>query len=783
MRKPDRNRKINIGLTGENLVTEVAIPLEGLGSSEGQYTLYLQRPKDTTPYPVVSRLEGEYLIWTVLEADTEQAGTGRLTLRWDGPRGEVGKRPDYIVNILASTNDPVDPADGPYSGFARQIAGYAKEARKAADEATAALEGAQESAEAAESARDAAKGAAQTAQNLYNQVRKNLDEGKLKGEKGDKGDVGPMGPAGPQGPQGVQGIQGETGPVGPKGEKGETGPQGDPGYTPQKGVDYWTTEEVDAVTADAVGKAEEAANTVVTDLQQQLTETKAALTTTQEDLKKAQRAIHFQAELNRGQTWDFETDTQEAYQRQVPSGAKAGAVMEWGGKTVGWNQRISPESKQSIGYNDTTHKYYFADWSDTGTKYVTQDIPIVSGHKYYIFASDSVRYSIFYVYGSGLKGIFGGVAKPETKITDIMTANNTGTVNVYFNRYQASAENASYFEGIIVFIDLTLMFGPGNEPTDTSDPRIAQIEAYAAAHPEYNAGELVSALVDEVRVQGRNLIDDTAPDNIINYNNRTTYVYDNGVHKFSGYQLAPQIDTSFGAQYSVRVEAGKIYRLSFDALLKNAVIPIYISKSLGRASFYLMQADGSAITISETRVNFGNSGAWNRLSCTFAATLTGNATLFMTVDAPDFYGVGSACWYKNIQFTAADITAYAPYHDPALYFIPSAVQALPGYGWSAGSVANTVERTDTGWQFVQRVGSRAYQEGDELTDGTTTYYALEAPIATDITDLMGDALDPFAVEAGGSITLHHPAADDGFAIDVPAKVQYITKLSEVSANG
>ena len=138
MWKPDRNRKINIGLTGENLVTEVAIPLEGLGSNEGQYILYLQRPKDTTPYPVVSRLEGEYLIWTVLEADTEQAGTGRLTLRWDGQNGEVGKRPDYIVNIMASTNDPVDPADGPYSGFARQIAGYAKEARKAADEATAA---------------------------------------------------------------------------------------------------------------------------------------------------------------------------------------------------------------------------------------------------------------------------------------------------------------------------------------------------------------------------------------------------------------------------------------------------------------------------------------------------------------------------------------------------------------------------------------------------------------------------------------------------------------------
>ena len=67
--------------------------------------------------------------------------------------------------------------------------------------------------------------------------------------------------------------------------------------------------------------------------------------------------------------------------------------------------------------------------------------------------------------------------------------------------------------------------------------------------------------------------------------------------------------------------------------------------------------------------------------------------------------------------------------------------------------------------------------------GVPLYYALATPITTDITALMGESLAPFAVEAGGSITLHHPKADEGFAIDVPAKIQYITKLSEVSANG
>lgn len=62
-----------------------------------------------------------------------------------------------------------------------------------------------------------------------------------KGEKGDKGDTGDQGIQGPQGPQGEQGIQGEQGVQGEKGDKGDTG---DDGYTPIKGVDYFTAEDI-----------------------------------------------------------------------------------------------------------------------------------------------------------------------------------------------------------------------------------------------------------------------------------------------------------------------------------------------------------------------------------------------------------------------------------------------------------------------------------------------------------------------------------------------------------
>lgn len=67
-------------------------------------------------------------------------------------------------------------------------------------------------------------------------ITKHKDE--LKGEKGDKGDKGDTGPAGPQGPQGIQGLQGI------QGEKGDTGATGPEGYTPVKGTDYWTADDV-----------------------------------------------------------------------------------------------------------------------------------------------------------------------------------------------------------------------------------------------------------------------------------------------------------------------------------------------------------------------------------------------------------------------------------------------------------------------------------------------------------------------------------------------------------
>lgn len=102
-------------------------------------------------------------------------------------------------------------------------------------------------------------------------VRYDADNGNFKGEKGDKGDTGSQGiqgvkgekgetgAIGPQGPQGVRGEKGDAftyadftpeqlaslkGERGEKGDKGDKGIDGKDGYTPQKGVDYFTKEDL-----------------------------------------------------------------------------------------------------------------------------------------------------------------------------------------------------------------------------------------------------------------------------------------------------------------------------------------------------------------------------------------------------------------------------------------------------------------------------------------------------------------------------------------------------------
>ena len=65
--------------------------------------------------------------------------------------------------------------------------------------------------------------------------------------KGDTGAQGPKGDKGDKGDKGNTGAQGEQGVQGERGPQGEHGTNGQDGYTPVRGTDYWTSQDISAI--------------------------------------------------------------------------------------------------------------------------------------------------------------------------------------------------------------------------------------------------------------------------------------------------------------------------------------------------------------------------------------------------------------------------------------------------------------------------------------------------------------------------------------------------------
>ena len=567
--------------------------------------------------------------------------------------------------------------------------------------------------------------------------------------------------------------------------------------------------------AASAEKAEEAAQGVAEDREQiaanktdiesareELTATKAALETTQKDLAKAQRAIKFQAELNQGQTWDFETDTQEAYQRQVPSGAKAGAVMAVGGKTVRWNQLLyalpNPGTYKGVKVTVSNGKMSL---NGTATDAMLVGVGFaavtVSGHKYMATGLHGGSKSTFYVQG----------VNENNGYYDILDSTAIFAATGAKYRYNIIAAAGTVFDHTFqpMVIDLTILFGSDDAPTDTTDPRIAQIAAYAAAHPEYNAGELLSAPVDAVRVQGRNLLNPEWKSAI------PTNIY-YGLDKSTG---------------GIPLKKGREYTL-------------IITNSLNLRELYFRSLDTTILAHTYTDSSLSYTPAEDVIayvSCYCTPSVPDDAELMLTVGwqgpyapyrepvthpiphairdlCPD-YGVGvSADCYNYIDFAAkqyhhrvgqVDLGALAWIMEKSQvygsnYFASQSIVSTPhaaafltaDYTPQKSAVVLGVDRgcwVSYDWGDNGRVIIRDDRYKDAASfkaavTGKTLYCELSTPETIDLSAVWPDDFDlTFATEPGGSITLHHPKADEGFAIDVPAKIQYITKLSEVNANG
>lgn len=212
--------------------------------------------------------------------------------------------------------------------------------------------------------------------------------------------------------------------------------------------------------------------------------------------KELQRRVNALYDMENGITHQFETDTDTAYAKTVPTGAKLMSVKNIGGRSIVWNQLISQIVEKTSNGIATT-KIDSKSLHISGTSSAVCFIPIspvqtgISNHKYlfHSHASDTTALSS----GTGFYNDNGGNRWHEYGKGIIFTMDGNGTIAIAF---RVNSNITVDFSITPQIYDLTAMFGSGNEPTSVEEFE----KMFPADYYPYNAGEIVSAGTEEVAV-------------------------------------------------------------------------------------------------------------------------------------------------------------------------------------------------------------------------------------------------------------------------------------------
>lgn len=457
--------------------------------------------------------------------------------------------------------------------------------------------------------------------------------------------------------------------------------------------------------------------------------------------KELQRRVNALYDMGNGVTHKFETDSETAYAKTVPTGAKLMSVKNIGGRSVVFNQLVD----SNIVIGETT-RYSFngqhLTTNITDSLSLSDDLCTLStipvGHK--------VLLKIKFIAGNvGNKEVtIGGYHKTANKSwqckidlpknTELagktliaMDTTTDTTESIRFFLYNATIPLLTNIDCYINYYDLTVMFGSGNEPTS--------VEEFEAMFPndyyQYNAGEIVSAGTEEIVEQGKNLFDYT--DNI--YYGANVSKVENGV-------IYTKVSTT--TVLNIPIIVGNKYTLSFK-VKSNTANQGGLRWSLQKGKNTSYAHDSSLI---KSEVGFATNTEYQAVATFVADT--------------DFVSLCTIVgMVYDIQLELGDTaTDYSPYYQTG-YPIPKAIRNLPGYGVE-GNVVDYVAKTYT---------------QNNAVDGTEIK-ALDTPIVTDISTLIDDDfLRNLTVEAGGSVTFK--GGNDDYRIPVPSEEEYIVKLSEV----
>ena len=422
---------------------------------------------------------------------------------------------------------------------------------------------------------------------------------------------------------------------------------------------------------------------------------------TDKELKRRVDALY---SIGQGITHRFETDSETAYQKVVPTGGKLMSVKNIGGRSIVFNQIFQPRKEINNGITAT------ADSDGIITINGTTTAPYINFRDVTPEQNKVGKYAFKLLILNNPDNIsmkFGFLNRSQS--TPAITS---GSSAVIYNQTQSEislgkSTGISGFSVGTVFndvkikiqiFDLTQMFGSGNEPST--------VEEFESMFPNgyypYNEGELMSMSVNNVVEQGKNLFDcygfsciailNVNGERKLNNSYGTTISTIEPTNKIVVTQSqAPEsvIAHSNNGWFCVGIkgmEQSKRYTFSFDftttkMLIQNPVLQILVNGRFPE----------DAINISELNVK-------KRVSFTFEYTKVDDRQ-YIELRLSGMSGI-----FENFQLDeGSTATAYTPYYTPISYTIPQAIQNLDGYGWSAGTARNYVDYENK--KYVQCVNS------------------------------------------------------------------------------
>ena len=533
------------------------------------------------------------------------------------------------------------------------------------------------------------------------------------------------------------------------------------------------------------------------------------------DDAKTKRSLDALWKLNQGISYQFEADDTEAYQKTVPSGAKVASVKKIGGRTIVRNQMVQKirESKywdRGLDYRTFTviDGEAIFDLSSINGSYIQLltnmlDIRTFKEHKYYTRGNiKSKNVTITSIDNSSRIGgrcelnndIFHCISSPVIDYNKVFLGI---TVNI-----TDKGEDAKIYIKNLMVIDLTKMFGKGNEP--------ATVEEFEALFPEdyypYNEGTLMSIPVNEVRNRGYSNIDISEfarayPDNC-NFSDGVLHILSANTNLF--FRGIP-VTAKTGDKLTVDIKCGTATNVRLRARLKTGV---------------------------ETDITSGvNDTEWNHRECVLSVDIVALMLNWLTAGT---FSIRNLCVNGK------------PYYCEE-YPIPQAILNLDGYGdgvssdvynyvdwenkeyhkrvgrvdlgsltWNAGgkygdyfrynapsflissldSIGNTlcakfnralVGTEVEGYGFhgnelyliIQTAKYSTNTEFAQAMQGVMLYYELAEEQIIDISDIIDATFqEPIEVEAGGTLTFHN-SNGDGYRLPVPNEEEYIVSLAEV----